>query len=218
MKASSSKRTLLCLSLSILITAAASFAAHEQSNRKRPAATNEPRATTTTTTAPAANGGGVGAVLSGAVLLLGLAVPVSSAGDVMAGEQIFRSNCAACHSGGTNVIMPEKTLEKAALEQYLYGGRSEESIVRQVTNGKNAMPAFGGRLREEEIENVASYVIAKSEAGWNSEEPLSYATAASAAGSDGDRASSSEREPKITYIFDFPSGASLAIVERNPPP
>ena len=36
----------------------------------------------------------------------------------------------------------------------------------QVTNGKNAMPAFGGRLSEDDINNVASYVITTSEDGW----------------------------------------------------
>jgi cytochrome c6 len=35
----------------------------------------------------------------------------------------------------------------------------ESSVVYQVTNGKNAMPAFGGRLSDEEIGDVASYVI-----------------------------------------------------------
>merc|ERR1712154_356755 len=64
------------------------------------------------------------------------------AADVGAGEQVFNSNCAACHAGGQNVIMPEKTLEKEALDQYLTGGRKESSVVTQVTNGKNAMPAF----------------------------------------------------------------------------
>jgi cytochrome c6 len=63
--------------------------------------------------------------------------------------------------------MPEKTLEKEALEQYLAGGRSEKSVITQVTNGKNAMPAFGGRLDDEQIGDVASYVIATSEAGWD---------------------------------------------------
>jgi cytochrome c6 len=29
----------------------------------------------------------------------------------------------------------------------------------QVTNGKNAMPAFGGRLDDEEISDVAAYVF-----------------------------------------------------------
>ena len=32
----------------------------------------------------------------------------------------------------------------------------------QVTNGKNAMPAFGGRLDEDEIKNVAAYVFDQS--------------------------------------------------------
>merc|ERR1719413_134347 len=89
------------------------------------------------------------------------------AGDVGAGEQVFNANCAACHAGGQNVIMPDKTLEKEALEQYLAGGRNEKAVMTQVTNGKNAMPAFGGRLSEEDIANVASYVIATSEAGWD---------------------------------------------------
>jgi hypothetical protein len=33
------------------------------------------------------------------------------AGDAGAGEQVFSGNCAACHAGGQNVIMPEKTLQ-----------------------------------------------------------------------------------------------------------
>ena len=31
------------------------------------------------------------------------------AADIDAGETIFYANCAACHAGGQNVIMPEKT-------------------------------------------------------------------------------------------------------------
>jgi len=63
--------------------------------------------------------------------------------------------------------MPEKTLEKEALDSYLAGGRNEKSVITQVTNGKNAMPAFGGRLGEDEIQDVAAYVIATSESGWD---------------------------------------------------
>jgi len=88
------------------------------------------------------------------------------AGDAGAGEQIFSGNCAACHAGGQNVVQPEKTLELAALEEYLTGGVSEASVVKQVTNGKNAMPAFGGKLSEADIANVATYVITTAKAGW----------------------------------------------------
>jgi cytochrome c6 len=105
-----------------------------------------------------------GAAAAGAAAFL-IAQP-AFAGDVGAGEQVFNANCAACHAGGQNVIMPEKTLEKEALEQYLAGGRNEKSIITQVTNGKNAMPAFGGRLSDDDIANVAAYVIATSDAGW----------------------------------------------------
>mmetsp|Transcript_10832 Transcript_10832/g.14158 ORF Transcript_10832/g.14158 Transcript_10832/m.14158 type:complete len:133 (+) Transcript_10832:303-701(+) len=89
------------------------------------------------------------------------------AGDFGAGEQVFNANCAACHAGGQNVIMPEKTLEKEALESYLSGGRNEKAVMTQVTNGKNAMPAFGGRLSDDDIANVATYVISQSDAGWD---------------------------------------------------
>jgi cytochrome c6 len=95
-----------------------------------------------------------------------LAPGAAFAGDAANGEQLFDANCAACHAGGQNVIMPEKTLEKAALEQYLDGGFKEASVVKQVTNGKNAMPAFGGRLGDDEIADLATYVIKTSGDGW----------------------------------------------------
>jgi cytochrome c6 len=95
------------------------------------------------------------AVVAGAMAF----VPLAFAADIEAGSAVFAGNCAACHAGGNNVIQNEKTLRKEALEQYLEGGFKESSIIYQVTNGKNAMPAFGGRLDEEEIQNVAAYVF-----------------------------------------------------------
>jgi cytochrome c6 len=89
---------------------------------------------------------------------------IAFAADIIAGEQIFSANCAACHAGGNNAIMPEKTLKKDILTAN--GMDSVDAITNQVTNGKNAMPAFGGRLAEEDIENVANYVLSQSEQGW----------------------------------------------------
>jgi hypothetical protein len=37
----------------------------------------------------------------------------------------------------------------------------------QVTNGKNRMPAFDGRLTQDEITNVGYYVVEQAQAGWN---------------------------------------------------
>ena len=135
-------------------------------------------------------------VLAAGVLAVGAPVAAFAA-DAAAGQQIFDGNCAACHAGGQNVIVPEKTLEKdvrratqfcarmhnrqrspqrlsacrrrgpQALKEYLDGGFKPESVIKQVTNGKNAMPAFGGRLSDADIANVAAYVIQSSDAGWN---------------------------------------------------
>jgi cytochrome c6 len=101
-------------------------------------------------------------------LSLGIATPDSAvAGNVDQGQKVFNANCAVCHPGGRNLIVPEKSLEKEALEQYKSGGRSEESVMRQVRNGRSSMPAFGGRLDDESIADVAAYVIKSSEEGWN---------------------------------------------------
>lgn len=101
--------------------------------------------------------------LLGIVVLL-YTTPVALAADLAAGEQVFSANCTACHAGGNNAIMPEKTLKKDALEEN--GMNSIPAIRTQVQNGKNAMPAFGGRLTDEEINDVANYVLNQSEQGW----------------------------------------------------
>ena len=72
-----------------------------------------------------------------------------------------------CHAGGQNVVMAEKTLELDAHKEYLDGGANEAVIQYQVTNGKNAMPAFGGRLSSADIEIVASFVLGKATDGWD---------------------------------------------------
>lgn len=95
---------------------------------------------------------------------LATAAPAQAAPDLAAGAGIFTANCSGCHLGGKNVIMPDKTLQKAALEKYAMN--SIEAITTQVTNGKGAMPAFKGRLTDEQISNVAAYVLDKSEKGW----------------------------------------------------
>nr|ARO91392.1 cytochrome c6 [Rhodochaete parvula]ASK39713.1 cytochrome c553 [Rhodochaete parvula] len=88
----------------------------------------------------------------------------SIAADIENGEKVFSANCSACHANGNNVIMPEKTLKADKLSDNEMNNVS--AITFQVTNGKNAMPAFGGRLTDTEIEDVANYVLSQSEKGW----------------------------------------------------
>ncbi|WP_226586517.1 cytochrome c6 PetJ [Microseira wollei] len=98
-----------------------------------------------------------------ALLTVSFARP-AMAGDAAKGAKIFTANCTACHAGGNNVIMRDKSLKKEALEKYnMY---SLEAIKTQVTKGKSAMPAFGGRLSSQQIEDVATYVLSKADSGW----------------------------------------------------
>jgi cytochrome c6 len=104
------------------------------------------------------------------VLLLGMAIFTFAfsrpalAGDAASGAKVFSANCASCHAGGKNLVNAQKTLQKDVLEKYdMY---SEDAIITQVTKGKNAMPAFGGRLKPDQIADVASYVLSQADKGW----------------------------------------------------
>ena len=91
------------------------------------------------------------------------------AADAAHGEQVFSSNCAACHIGGGNVVNGQRTLQQDDLKAYLanYNDGHEEAIAYQVTNGKNGMPAFGPNLSAAEISDVAAYVESQSVKGWS---------------------------------------------------
>ncbi|MEL6778077.1 MAG: c-type cytochrome [Cyanobacteria bacterium J06597_16] len=113
----------------------------------------------------------IAAVLGFVFGILLFVIPPAYAGDIDQGKKVFTANCTACHAGGRNVVQAAKTLKQDALETYLtdYGTEHNISaIVYQVTNGKNAMPAFGGRLTADQIEDVAAYVNNQAENGWTS--------------------------------------------------
>jgi cytochrome c6 len=90
------------------------------------------------------------------------------AAEISYGAKIFKANCSSCHIGGGNILISEKTLKKEALSKYLedYDADSIQAIIYQVQNGKNAMPAFKSKLSEQEIIDVAAYIVEKAEQGW----------------------------------------------------
>lgn len=73
------------------------------------------------------------------------------------GEKLFTNYCIACHAGGSNQIIPEKNLKKETLETL--GIDNFDSLTYQIINGKNGMPAFGGRLKQNEIEAITFYLL-----------------------------------------------------------
>lgn len=72
------------------------------------------------------------------------------------GESIFRTNCANCHGkGGEGNVGPNLT------DEHFKYVRKPEDIYKVVTEGagKGAMPAWTGRLVENELVLVSSYVM-----------------------------------------------------------
>jgi quinohemoprotein ethanol dehydrogenase len=73
--------------------------------------------------------------------------------DPAAGKEVFAENCSVCHgaSGTGGNGGPDLTTMPKAQEQ--------KGAEEQVTNGGGSMPPFGGTLSEEEIKNVAAFVV-----------------------------------------------------------
>ena len=85
------------------------------------------------------------------------------------GEQIFNSNCAACHMGGGNVIRANRTLKISDLNNHVeaYTSSPLEALEHEIEDGLNAMPSYADQLTEEEIFAVATYVEQRAELDWS---------------------------------------------------
>ena len=85
-------------------------------------------------------------------------VPQSAlGGDITRGSEVFAANCVGCHRGGQNFIKEQKTLEKHALEKYV--GLNEENISSFFKNSFVHKVQVGGKLTDEEVIDVVSYVV-----------------------------------------------------------
>jgi len=80
--------------------------------------------------------------------------PAAPGGDPVAGKTVFaEQGCGSCHTladaGSTGNIGPVLDDSKPPLEL----------VIDRVTNGKPPMPAFGTSLTEQQIQDVAAYVV-----------------------------------------------------------
>ena len=79
-------------------------------------------------------------------------------GDPAAGEAVFASaGCGGCHTleaaGSTGAVGPNLDDSKPAAAL----------VVERVTNGSGVMPPFGDQLDEQQIQDVAAYVVASTQ-------------------------------------------------------
>jgi cytochrome c6 len=91
-------------------------------------------------------------------------IPNVWAADLGNGEKVFQVNCVGCHVNGGNIIRRGKNLKLKALQKNGYA--DVEAIAAIVTNGKANMSAYKDTLTQQQIENVAAYVLDQAEKGW----------------------------------------------------
>ncbi|GFZ79738.1 hypothetical protein GCM10008018_26620 [Paenibacillus marchantiophytorum] len=69
-------------------------------------------------------------------------------------QAVFKANCVSCHGANLEGLVGPN-LQKVGSKL------SKEQIVAIVTNGKGAMPSFKGKLSDDEISSVATWLADK---------------------------------------------------------
>lgn len=87
------------------------------------------------------------------VALLSANTPLHAA-DINNGKQIYNLHCASCHGGSGISVMPgaPHIARGAGMMQ------PDAGILASIRNGKNAMPAYMGVLKDQGILDVIAYM------------------------------------------------------------
>jgi len=94
-----------------------------------------------------------------AALFLTLALTGFAPADDAAGKNIFTSKCAICHGPNGDGKSPiGKTLNIPDFHSAQAQKMTEAEVKAIVTDGKNKMPAFKGKLTDTQIDQVVDYV------------------------------------------------------------
>ncbi|MCR8636364.1 c-type cytochrome [Paenibacillus radicis (ex Xue et al. 2023)] len=71
-------------------------------------------------------------------------------------QSVYKQSCLSCHGNSLEGrVGPKTNLQKAG------GHLTKEQITKQITGGGNGMPGFGGKLKPEEIDALASWLAEK---------------------------------------------------------
>jgi cytochrome c6 len=93
------------------------------------------------------------------VALLLLSSAALAAAQNAAGKNIFVSKCSICHGpDGSGKTSMGKSLKIADLHSPAVQTLSDADLKTVITNGKNKMPPFKGKLTDAQMDQVISYI------------------------------------------------------------
>jgi cytochrome c6 len=88
------------------------------------------------------------------VLWCALAAGTAQGADSIKGQQLYAANCAICHGPNGRAVVPgAPNFDRG--ETML---RPDAMLLAAIRAGKNAMPAYQGRMAERDIMNVIAYL------------------------------------------------------------
>jgi cytochrome c6 len=94
-----------------------------------------------------------------AALFLMFALTGFAVADDAAGKNVFSTKCAICHGANGDGKTPiGKTLNIPDFHSAQAQKMTEADMKAIVTNGKNKMPAFKGKLTDAQIDQVVDYI------------------------------------------------------------
>jgi cytochrome c6 len=103
------------------------------------------------------------AVLALAASLLVATLPTAAQGD---GAAVYKSKCAGCHSpdgsgsGAAGKAMHLRDLGSADVQK-----QTDAELIAITANGKGTMPGYKGKLTEDQIKQVVSFIRSLSKKG-----------------------------------------------------
>lgn len=89
------------------------------------------------------------------VIVATMAMPLFAAAD---GAALYKTKCAACHGADGAKAMPALGVKQVNTPAVKAMGTAGVSSI--ISKGQGKMPAFAGKLTDEEIGAVAKYVLA----------------------------------------------------------
>jgi len=89
------------------------------------------------------------------------AAPAAEAREPLSGEAVFTMVCSACHTGG--LLGAPKVDDKAAWAGRKSAVGGVDGLVKSAINGKNSMPARGGKadLSDDEVKAAVEFILKK---------------------------------------------------------
>jgi len=76
-------------------------------------------------------------------------------------EKTYKTNCVLCHAPDGSGSSPSgKALKAQDLRSELIQKKTDDELAAAITNGKGKMPAFGKKLKPDQIAQLVAYIRA----------------------------------------------------------